>query len=263
MVGLAVGIDYALFIVNRQRRLILDRGLTAQEATSRAIGTAGSAVFFAGLTVLIALTALTLIGIALLTTMALVAAATVPLAVLIALTLLPALLGLVGERIGSHKARSKRADPPRGPPPRPPLGQAHRPSGPVILAVSRSSAWLRSPSLDVSRHAERGHREPRHRHRRATTPSPRASVRDTTAPSWSPPCPARGGAAITPRTWPNRGVQGTTTTSTPRARSAPPAGDLAIFSVIPAARPRRRATTTSSITARPQRARRTTVSRSA
>jgi putative drug exporter of the RND superfamily len=108
MVGLAVGIDYALFVVNRQRRLILDQGITAREAAGRAVGTAGSAVFFAGLTVLIALTALTVIGIAMLSTMALVAASTVALAVLIALTLLPALLGLVGERICSDKARSRR-----------------------------------------------------------------------------------------------------------------------------------------------------------
>ena len=107
MVGLAVGIDYALFVVNRQRRLIIDRGLEAREAAARAVGTAGSAVFFAGLTVLVALVALTVIGISLLTTMALVAASTVLLAVLIALTLLPALLGLIGERIVSTKARQK------------------------------------------------------------------------------------------------------------------------------------------------------------
>ncbi|WP_028653458.1 MMPL family transporter [Nocardioides halotolerans] len=108
MVGLAVGIDYALFVVNRQRRLILDHGLNAHEAAGRAVGTAGSAVFFAGLTVLIALTALTVIGIAVLSTMALVAASTVALAVLIALSLLPALLGLVGERICSDKVRTRR-----------------------------------------------------------------------------------------------------------------------------------------------------------
>ena len=107
MVGLAVGIDYALFIVNRQRRLILTQGLSAEEATSRSIGTAGSAILFAGLTVVIALTGLTLIGISFLTTMALVAAVTVVLAVLVALTLLPAMLGLVGERIASAKARAK------------------------------------------------------------------------------------------------------------------------------------------------------------
>ncbi|MFD1904922.1 MMPL family transporter [Paenibacillus rhizoplanae] len=46
MVGLAVGIDYSLFIVNRQRRMILDQGLSAREAAGRAVGTAGSAVFF-------------------------------------------------------------------------------------------------------------------------------------------------------------------------------------------------------------------------
>jgi RND superfamily putative drug exporter len=109
MVGLAVGMDYALFIVNRQRRLILTQGLSAEEAASRALGTAGSAVLFAGLTVVIALVGLTIIGISFLTVMALVAAATVVLAVLIALTLLPALLGVVGEGIASAKARAKGA----------------------------------------------------------------------------------------------------------------------------------------------------------
>ncbi|MFI5963848.1 MMPL family transporter [Streptomyces asoensis] len=99
MLGLAVGIDYALFIVNRERRLIMDDGLDAHEATGRAIGTAGSAVFFAGSTVVIALAGLLVIGITLLSTMAVVAAATIAVAVLLALTLLPALLGLVGERV--------------------------------------------------------------------------------------------------------------------------------------------------------------------
>lgn len=107
MVGLAVGIDYALFILNRQRRFILIDGLSAADATAGAVATAGSAVVFAGSTVVIALVGLTVIGIGFLTTMALVAAATVTLAVLIALTLLPALLGLVGERICSAKARSR------------------------------------------------------------------------------------------------------------------------------------------------------------
>lgn len=109
MVGLAVGIDYALFIVNRQRSLILDQGLSAREAASRAVGTAGSAVFFAGLTVIIALCGLLVIGISFLSMMALVASATVLLNVLVALSLLPALLGLMGERICSSKAREKRS----------------------------------------------------------------------------------------------------------------------------------------------------------
>ena len=107
MLGLAVGIDYALFIVNRQRWLILTRGLDAGEAAGRAVGTAGSAVFFAGTTVVIALTALLVVGISLLTVMALIAAATVAIAVLVALTLLPALLGLVKERICSARARTR------------------------------------------------------------------------------------------------------------------------------------------------------------
>lgn len=109
MIGLAVGIDYSLFIVNRQRRLILDEKLSAREAASRAIGTAGSAVFFAGLTVIIALCGMLVIGIGFLSTMALVAAVSVLVNVLLSLTLLPALLGLVGERICSAKARTEKA----------------------------------------------------------------------------------------------------------------------------------------------------------
>ncbi|MGX5653211.1 MMPL family transporter [Geodermatophilus nigrescens] len=111
MLGLAVGIDYALFIVNRQRWLILTRSLDAEEAAARAVGTAGSAVFFAGTTVVIALTALLVVGIELLTVMALIAAATVAIAVVVALTLLPALLGLVRERVCSPRARERQVDP--------------------------------------------------------------------------------------------------------------------------------------------------------
>lgn len=107
MIGLAVGIDYALFIVNRQRKLILEEKLSAKEAAARAIGTAGSAVFFAGLTVMIALCGMLVIGIQFLSSMALVASLTVFLDVLVALTLLPSLLRLVGERIVSKKARQK------------------------------------------------------------------------------------------------------------------------------------------------------------
>ncbi|MFT0661992.1 MMPL family transporter [Rhodococcus erythropolis] len=109
MLGLAVGIDYALFIVNRTRRLILHDGLPAHEATARAAGTAGSAVLFAGATVIIALTALLVVGIELLSTMALIASVTVAIAVAVALTALPALLGLVGERLCSPKTRIRHA----------------------------------------------------------------------------------------------------------------------------------------------------------
>ncbi|WP_438448447.1 MMPL family transporter [Gorillibacterium sp. sgz5001074] len=110
MIGLAVGIDYSLFIVNRQRRLILDQGLSSREAASRAVGTSGSAVLFAGLTVIIALCGMLVMGIKFLSAMALVAAATVLICVLLSLTLLPALLGLVRERICTAKERAHAAE---------------------------------------------------------------------------------------------------------------------------------------------------------
>ncbi|MFB7722976.1 MMPL family transporter [Nocardia sp. NPDC056100] len=92
MLGLAVGIDYALFIVSRYRTERAE-GYSAEEAAGRAVGTAGSAVVFAGLTVVIALAGLAVVGIPMLTKMGLAAAGTVAVAVTIALTLLPALLG--------------------------------------------------------------------------------------------------------------------------------------------------------------------------
>ncbi|WP_203736427.1 MMPL family transporter, partial [Catellatospora chokoriensis] len=98
MLGLAVGIDYALFIVSRFRHELLVRKDGA-EAAGRAVGTAGSAVVFAGLTVIIALAALAIVGVPLLAGLGLSAAATVAVAVLVAITLLPALLGFTGERL--------------------------------------------------------------------------------------------------------------------------------------------------------------------
>ncbi|QKW22355.1 MMPL family transporter [Kitasatospora sp. NA04385] len=99
MIGLAVGIDYALFIIARHREQLQDPGTDVEESAARATATAGSAVVFAGATVIIALAALAVTGIPFLTVMGLAAAATVLLAVLIAVTLLPALLGLLGERL--------------------------------------------------------------------------------------------------------------------------------------------------------------------
>jgi RND superfamily putative drug exporter len=98
MLGIAVSIDYALFIVSRYRHE-LALGRTGAEAAGRAVGTAGSAVTFAGLTVLVALTALAVVNIPVLTEMGLAAAGAVAVAVLIALTLLPALLGFTGRRL--------------------------------------------------------------------------------------------------------------------------------------------------------------------
>ena len=98
MLGIAVAIDYALFIVSRYRHEIT-AGRRPEEAAAHAVGTAGSAVTFAGLTVFIALAALTVVGIPVLTEMGLAAAFAVVVAVLIALTLLPALLGFAGRRV--------------------------------------------------------------------------------------------------------------------------------------------------------------------
>ncbi|QSB04047.1 MMPL family transporter [Natronoglycomyces albus] len=105
MLGLAVGIDYALFILMRYRAELAGN-LSREEAMGRAVGTAGSAVFFAGLTVAIALTGLSVVQIPFLTKMALAAAATVLVAVVIALTLLPALAGIAGKRIHTRKQRA-------------------------------------------------------------------------------------------------------------------------------------------------------------
>ncbi|MFF3415767.1 MMPL family transporter [Streptomyces sp. NPDC002698] len=104
MIGLAVGIDYALFIVSRYRAELAE-GHEREEAAGRAVGTAGSAVVFAGLTVVIALVGLSVVNIPMLTKMGVAAACTVAVAVLIALTLVPALLGYAGKRVHGRKAR--------------------------------------------------------------------------------------------------------------------------------------------------------------
>ncbi|EFQ82167.1 Tat pathway signal sequence domain protein [Aeromicrobium marinum DSM 15272] len=98
MLGLAVGIDYALFIVSRYRHEVAS-GRPLEEAAGHAVGTAGSAVVFAGLTVMAALAGLSVVGISFLTEMGLAASATVGIAVLIALTMLPAVFGFAGTRI--------------------------------------------------------------------------------------------------------------------------------------------------------------------
>ncbi|MFD6988017.1 MMPL family transporter [Streptomyces sp. NPDC059943] len=104
MLGLAVGIDYSLFITSRHRQYLTE-GMDAEEAAGRAVGTAGSAVVFAGATVVIALAGLTVVNIPFLSVMGLAAAGTVAVAVLVALTLLPALLGFAGLRVLPRKQR--------------------------------------------------------------------------------------------------------------------------------------------------------------
>jgi RND superfamily putative drug exporter len=104
MLGLACGIDYAVFIVSRYREERA-KGHTPQEAAGLATGTAGSAVVFAGLTVVIALAGLCVVGIPMLTKMGLAAAGAVTVGVFIALTLVPALLGLWPNAVLSRRSR--------------------------------------------------------------------------------------------------------------------------------------------------------------
>ncbi|MDQ1085048.1 MULTISPECIES: MMPL family transporter [Microbacterium] len=115
MLGLAVGIDYALFIVSRHQDQTR-AGMDPEESTARAVGTAGSAVVFAGITVLIALIGLGFAGIPFLTTMGIAASVAVAIAVCVGLTLTPALLGFAGGRVvgwgfARAKKRARGADP--------------------------------------------------------------------------------------------------------------------------------------------------------
>ncbi len=108
MIGLGVGIDYALFIVTRHREN-LRLGMTVEEAAGRAIATSGSAVLFAGATVVIAICGLAIAGIPAVTLMGLTSGLTVAVMVAIALTLLPALLGFAGHRIDAIRVPGMRA----------------------------------------------------------------------------------------------------------------------------------------------------------
>lgn len=104
MLGLAVGIDYALFIINRHRRQ-LKAGMQVRDSIALANGTSGSAVLFAGLTVVIALAALNLTGIGFLGLMGTVGAAAIALSVIVAVTFTPAILSLLGMKILSKRER--------------------------------------------------------------------------------------------------------------------------------------------------------------
>jgi RND superfamily putative drug exporter len=100
MLGLSCGIDYGLFILSRHRSNLLN-GMTPEESVPLAMGTAGSSVVFAALTVIIALCGLTVVGIPFLTVMGLAAAGSVAIAMLIALTLVPAMLGFAGNKVAT------------------------------------------------------------------------------------------------------------------------------------------------------------------
>jgi RND superfamily putative drug exporter len=98
MIGIAVGIDYALFVVTRHRQHLAD-GLEPAESIGLAIHSAGRSVIFAGVTVMISMLGLTLVGIPLIASMGVSVAITVAVAVLVAITFLPAMLGLIGTNI--------------------------------------------------------------------------------------------------------------------------------------------------------------------
>jgi putative drug exporter of the RND superfamily len=177
MIGLAVGIDYALFILSRHRDQLAE-GMAPQESAARAIATAGSAVVFAGLTVIIALVGLSVARIPFLTTMGLAAAGAVLMAVLIALTLLPAILGFAGARL------------------RPP---AH---GPRRLRITLHRNRKRSIKHPGPRFAARWVRS-RSRRRicgwpSATTAPPRRAAPNARPSIW---WPSTSGPVTTPRSW--------------------------------------------------------------
>ncbi|MEV5874419.1 MMPL family transporter [Streptomyces sp. NPDC052101] len=157
MIGLAVGIDYALFIVSRYRAELAE-GREREEAAGRAVGTAGSAVVFAGLTVVIALVGLSVVNIPMLTKMGVAAAGTVAIAVLIALTLIPALLGYAGRRIKPAGEKSKLLGGGRTPkkPGRPNMGTrwasfvVRRPVAVLLLGVlGLGAAAIPAASLEL------------------------------------------------------------------------------------------------------------------
>lgn len=104
MLGIAVGIDYALFILARHRDQLRE-GVEMEHSIARSVGTAGSAVVFAGLTNVIALLGLAVANIPFLTVMGAFAALTVALTVVVSLTLMPAFMGLMGERMRPKPAK--------------------------------------------------------------------------------------------------------------------------------------------------------------
>ncbi|MFC0623721.1 MMPL family transporter [Kribbella deserti] len=146
MIGLAVGIDYALFIMSRYRHELAE-GFEPEEATGKAVGTAGSAVLFAGLTVVIALVGLLVVGIPFLAQMGIAAAFTVVIAVLIALTLVPALFGFAGHRVqGRRTTRKVRTKPTAG---RRWAGFVTRNPIPVLLVAVLGLGVVAVPVLDL------------------------------------------------------------------------------------------------------------------
>ncbi len=136
MLGLAVGIDYSLFIVNRHRRQLRD-GVELHDSIALANGTSGTAVVFAGATVVVALVALLVTGIPFLGVMGVVGAACVAIAALVAVTLTPAMLGLLGTRVLRRRDRDRIGSAEHAPAPVRPMG-----TGRAVVAVLVSVVGL-------------------------------------------------------------------------------------------------------------------------
>ncbi|MGO4536074.1 MMPL family transporter [Leifsonia sp. 2MCAF36] len=149
MLGLAVGIDYSLFIISRHQGQ-LKAGVPPEESAARAVATAGSAVLFAGITVIIALAGLAVAGIPFLTTMGIAASAAVAVAVVIALTLTPALLGFAGARLTPGRRAAAR-DAKR----RRPTGEAegtaieHTPAAEPAPAPTQASDFTHAATAEI------------------------------------------------------------------------------------------------------------------
>ena len=157
MIGLGVGIDYSLFLVSRHRRQIAD-GMEMRESIATTVATSGGAVVFAGGTVVIALVALAVAGIPLVTSLGYASAVAVLTAVLAAITLLPALLALVGRRIESVRLpaflRPKTKEPGTGLWDR--LGpRGHPPPADRDRGVGHRARHPRDPGLLAGRSARR------------------------------------------------------------------------------------------------------------
>jgi RND superfamily putative drug exporter len=192
LIGLGVGIDYALFVVTRHRNAIT-AGRDPEAACMRALNTSGRAVLFAGGTVIVALLGLFVLGISFLNGVAVASAIIVLITMTAAVTLIPALLGIIGMRVLSKKERRRLAA--EGPRDR--SSTASGPAGPgpcrstaSRLRSRRSSSCWRSPS----RRCRCGWAPPTPARTRPPRPparpmtcSPKASARASTAPSRSSP----------------------------------------------------------------------------
>ena len=142
MLGLGVGIDYALFIVTRHRGFMAE-GHDVREAAARATATSGGAVLFAGGTVVIALLSLYFSGLPIVRALGYSAAIVVAVAVATALTLLPAVLGLLGDRINSLKLPVRRAIPTT-------ISRTAGRAGPAGSASDRGSAAIAGIAILVA-----------------------------------------------------------------------------------------------------------------